>query len=130
MTLRTIQRPVYARQRETALEVQLRDPVHQPVGGSMATRTIGAQRLLVHIGMAGNTFPAGFGKNQAFVAGPAVNVCVLTLQGKFRFTMVKTQRIGAPGHARHAGKRGLFRVKILPVLRTDFPARRGMAGGA
>ena len=74
MTLRTIQRPVYARQRETALEVQLRDPVHQPVGGSMATRTIGAQRLLVHIGMAGNTFPAGFGKNPT--TPPSGDICV------------------------------------------------------
>lgn len=63
---------VYACERESILEMQFGDVVDDPVFGSMAAGAVVAHCLLVHIGMAGNTFGAGTGENQAGMAGAAV----------------------------------------------------------
>ena len=55
VTLGTIQRFVYARERESVALVDIRDIVHHPVGGTVAACAIFAYRLLVHIGVAGDT---------------------------------------------------------------------------
>ncbi len=44
---------VDARERKPILNVQFRDIVDQPVGSRVATRTVGPDRLLVYIAVAG-----------------------------------------------------------------------------
>jgi len=93
VALRTIQRLVHARQRESIVLVQVGDIVYHPVVGSMATRAICAYRLLVHVGVTGNASGIGFGKNQGFVTSAAVNIFMLALEFKIGFTVMETQRI-------------------------------------
>lgn len=66
--------------------VYLRYSVYLPVYGGMATGTVGTDRLLVHIGMAGVTIRFGLCKEQIGVAIAAIYLLVLPLQWKLRLT--------------------------------------------
>lgn len=55
----------------------------------MATRAIGAYRLLVHIRMAGNAGRSGLGKYQGLVTNPAIHRLVSPGESKICFIVVK-----------------------------------------
>lgn len=63
---------VHARERESILEMQFGDVVNDPVFGSVAAGAVVAHCLLVHIGVAGNTFGTRSRKHQARMAGAAI----------------------------------------------------------
>lgn len=121
---------MYTCQRETIFLVQRCDVVNQPIGRSMAAGAVGSHRLLVHIGMAGNTIRIGFRKDQTRVAGSAVYDGMTPLQFKIGFVVMKTKRVKPIFPARNLGNLRFFRVNFLPKLSFNFPARRGMAGSA
>lgn len=128
MTMRTVQCLVYSRQRESIFNMYICDLVHQPIGRRMATGTIRPNRLLVYISVTSDTIRRCLRKYQAFVATPAIHRSMPALQCKNCFPMVKTDSIQPPNHACTSGYPGLIRIETLPIVRTDFPAIRGMAG--
>lgn len=123
-------RLVYPGKREAVFDVDGRDVIHQPVIGRVAARAVGAQGLLVHVGMAGKAFRIGLGEHQAGVALAAIDLGVLPRERKMGFVVVETQGVRGHDLARDARAPGFLRVELFPVFGTDFPARRRMAGGA
>ena len=70
-------RLVHAGQRKSIFLVQCGDVIDQPVGAAVATGAVRPHRLLVHIGVAGNTIRTGLRKDQAGVAGAAIHYGML-----------------------------------------------------
>ena len=61
-----------AHQRKAVVVVQFSNVVHQPVFRVMTPGAVGSNGLVVHIGVAGNTFQARIRKNQGLVAVSAI----------------------------------------------------------
>ena len=72
MALVTIGSIMGADKRKSASLVELIDVLHDPRFRGMATAAVGANRLLVHVGMAGGTLLFRFAEHQGEVALAAV----------------------------------------------------------
>jgi len=121
---------VHPQQREPVLLVKLRYIVNQPIIVTMATGTVLPYRHLVHVSVAGNAFCMRFRKNEAGVARTAVNRSVLACQSEPRPIVVKKGRVHWQWHPRCFRKFLMVKFYPIPMLSGDFPAIRGVAGGA
>jgi len=100
--------------------------IHLPVYGCMATGTVGTDRLLMDVGMAGVTIGFGLCKEQSGVAIAAIYLLVLPFQRKLRLTgMVELRQVGG----NTVGVGGLVSFLSLPLFRSDSPAFRRVAVG-
>lgn len=84
---------VVAEQGKAVVLMELGNVVHQPVFGRVAAGAVVAYGHLVEVGMAGNTFGAGFGKNQRPVTIAAVNDGMLAGEGETGFCMTKKRAL-------------------------------------
>lgn len=62
------------------------------------------------------------------MAAAAIDLGVLAGQWEIRFTVVKTQGVETPHHARGFGNHRLFRINLLPVRRLNLPTFGRVAG--
>ena len=118
---------VYAIERETIFLVNSSDIIDQPIGIIVATGAIGTCCLLVHIGMAGNTFGFGFRENKRTVAGATVSNGVPPFERKPCFAVVKLECVCLLLRPCGTGENRFVRIEPLPAVGTNFPAIRGMA---
>ena len=77
--------------------MQIRDIVHQPMVGGMASGAVIADGHLVHVRVAGNTIALCLGKNQCFVAVPAIGIHVLACKWKTCFIVVEKGSVNGHG---------------------------------
>jgi len=115
----TVGRDVRSYKREAAPLVDLGDVVHDPGRGGMASAAIGSHSLVMHVGMACNTFVPGFGKLQRLVARPAWHGLMLSCQRKLSCAVVKREGLEID----------LPSLRIMAIRATDhksFPVRGGL----
>lgn len=84
---------VLPQQGKPVLLVYLRDVVDQPVIGIVTTRTIGAYRLLVYVGVTGNAVRTNFRKRQRLVATRTIHGGMPTRQVKPGLAVLKPPRL-------------------------------------
>lgn len=130
MALRTAHHPVYAREREAVVEVQFLDIVHQPVVDRVAAGAVVPRCLLVDVEVAGIAVRFCTLKHQCFVAIPAFNRCVATLQGEVCFVVVEKGRVNWYWHPGGLGFGRFLQFNRLPMRCRNLPPRRRVASGA
>ena len=83
--------------------MQFRNIIHEPVIRRMTTGTVHPDRLLVNVGVTGNTFRTGFCKYQCFVTIPAIHHHMLTFQRELRSRIVIEAECVAPDFPTRCG---------------------------
>lgn len=116
-----------AEEGETVVLVQFRNIVHQPVQRVVAAGAIRPHGSVVHVGMAGDAIGLRLGKNQALVAGAAIDPDVLAGKGKIRFGMAEPRAVPSDLPAGCFGKNG---AAAVPGIEGYLPTGRGVAVGA